>query len=421
MDFLEKKIFYYLRGRGLDTSRQPVLNSSMGNEVSCFFREPDNLYHFYADDGVEYESLDFVFNNGLLAETKFFKILIKEWFNLLKVSGNLVVRFKENKIINGDNVNALFRNLISDCGEILYIKKDESGFFTLIVQKINSVLMDNDGIDRWSFCIINPKGLDIRPLISSIESQNIPHYEILVDSGAPKEVLARQPVRVIEYGDSARLTSVKKNKMLLSARYENVAIIDRDKADMILSENWYSETVRYGSYFEALSPALITQNGERCADWWTLGCAKESIAEKVFQISKLGLLEYRDWNDWVYFPDSVCILKKRLYQKVLWDRHSKEGDENTLFSHHLHHKGILLRMNPRLIFRVNNSPPEILARNFPVFEFDSAVLGKRKGKFWRRTMWVIVEVLLKIDKVNKVVTSVVKSIKSTSLYRIFVR
>lgn len=420
MEFIEKKISYYLRGRGLDTSRIPVLKGYRGVEVSLVFKEPDSLYHFYPEDGVEYESFDFVFNNGLFTETKFYKILIKEWFYLIKVGGNLVVRFKESLFINRDNIGNLFESLVGDAGEILYINKDEEDYFTVIIQKINSIIKDNDDITKWSFCIINPKGLDASDLIRSIEYQKIPQYEIILDNLAEWQSPVGAEVKVVSYGDGFVSTAVMKNKMLLSARYENVVIIDRSKADIILSEDWYKQAKRYGNYFEALSCVIATRNGERCADWLTLACDKRSVSESIFRTSMMGLLEYRDWNDWVYFPNPVCILKKSLYHKALWDNYSAEGDENTLFSHQLHSNGAILRVNPELLCRINNCTPEFLARNFPYFEYDRLRLGKRKGKLLRRMVWLATEVAVKMYEPEKFL-KVAKVFKSSWFYRILVK
>jgi len=417
MGLIEKKITYYLRGRGLETSRTPILKGYKEAKVNLIFKEPNSLYHFYPEDGAGYESFDFVFNDGLLTETKFYKILMKEWFYLIKIGGNLIVRFTENDLVNGNKINKIFSDLAGELGEVLYVTKDESNnAFTVVVQKLSSVLQDNDSIDKWSFCIINSRSLDINSLVSSIKSQNIPHYEILVDNACG--AVANKDLRIVEYGEGAHLTSVKKNKMLLNARHENVVIIDRSKADLILSERWYESTLRYGNYFEAISPVLVTRGGERCADWWTLGCNKDNITDNIFQTSKLGVLEYRDWEDWVYFPDPVCILKKSLYHKSLWDSYSAEGDENTLFSHRLYLKGVLFRMNPDLLFWVAEAKSGFLARNFPHFEYNPLRLGKRRGKFFRRSFWLIVEMLLKLSWVKKYLSPVIASFKDRHLSRI---
>jgi len=45
--------------------------------------------------------LDFIYSKDLINKTKiFFKILIKEWMNFIKVGGKIIIDFKENKILS---------------------------------------------------------------------------------------------------------------------------------------------------------------------------------------------------------------------------------------------------------------------------------------------------------------------------------
>lgn len=379
---IEKRLLFYLQGKGLDTSRKPQLNEYVCDDVRYIFKEPNNLYHFYPEDKVDYESLDFVFNDGLLSESKFFKLLIKEWFYVLKPGGNLVLRFSESNFIRADDVKELFESLVADCGEILYFLQAENKYLTLIVQKLKSVLSGDDDINRWSFCIINPSGQNIDSLSESIKSQHIPFYEIISDTP--------------NFLNNIPTSAAIKNKLLMLARFENVVIIDRRKADIVLSDNWFKEIKRYGNYFDALSSVLVSRSGQRLADWWTLGCYKQSLAQNLFQRSTLGLLDYQDWDDWVYFPDPVCVLKKSLYRKSLWDIYCVDGDENTLFSHQLTLKGALLRLPTGPVCIIDNPQTKFLAENFPQFEYNSLKLGKRRKKILRRTVWSIAEFMVKL-------------------------
>lgn len=420
---IEKSLLHYAQGKGIDTSRIPCLQDREG--VACLFKEPNSLYHFYPEDGIGYEAYDFVFNDGLLTETKYYRILIQEWFDLLSVGGNLIIRFKESNVLRGDNIDELFYDVVGDTGELLYVGTDEdSRTYTVVVQKISKALADDDDISKWTFGIINPSGNDLDRLISSIAGQNIPEYEILVFG--PK-IHEHEDIEIHWLGHAERLpatcsTAAIKNKLLLSAAFENVAIIDRRKADLILAKDWYEQAKRYGNHFTAKSCSLITETGERCADWWTLGADKETAAANFFQASKLGLLEYEDWDDWVYFADQACILKKGLYHKAIWDDRSTDGDENTSFSHLLRKKGVVMRINPQERMLVANAAAETLARNFPVYRIDHHRSGQRKRKLLRRTMWVIAEAMLKTGKFSWLTdSSKVEKIKKSRLYKLLVR
>lgn len=411
---LDKNLFYYIQGEGIDTSRESVLTSSVAAKVIHLFKEPNNLYHFYADDGIRYESFNFVFNNGLLTETKFFKILIKEWFFLLSMGGNLIIRFKETQNVNGDNIRQIVETLIGDYGEILYVKKDNKDFLTLIIQKLRSVLSEEDNITKWSFCIINQNNDSIKDLIKSIQTQGIPHYEIIVDN--TNEEIQDENIKMVDYSNYINLsTSWKKNKVLLAAKYENVVIIDRKKANITLEKNWFKEMERYSNYFECLSCAIITMDGSRYVDWWTLGCEK-----KFLKITKLGLLDYADWDEWVYFPDYICILKKGLYKKALWDEYYEDGEGSIKLVHQLQIKGSLLRLNPNLVCKVKDERIELLARNFPLYVFDSNKLGIIKKKTFRRAIWIIAEMIMGA-KSSFILKPAVKILKFTRFYNLIAK
>ena len=77
----------YLLGKGVDVSRQPILKN-----CKHFFIEPNNLY--FHKKIAPFESLDFVYSKNLINETKFFRILIKEWFYLCRVGGKITSQTK---------------------------------------------------------------------------------------------------------------------------------------------------------------------------------------------------------------------------------------------------------------------------------------------------------------------------------------
>lgn len=426
MQVVERHISNYLFGKGIETSKDPLLVHEDSTDLTLCYKEPNNLYHFYADENIDYESFDFVFNKDLLHTTKFYKILLKEWFFLLKVGGKLVVRFPESPRINNENISHIFASLIGERGEILYMHKENDDQFTVVVSKLESCLAPSDSIGNWSFCIINPEGLELGKLVESIRSQNVPNCEILIYSPKPASTTngcnaGTRYVDIDVVEGALSPSAALKNWVLLHAKYENVIIIDRRKADLTLSDSWFSAMVRYGNHFEALSCALVTSNGERYADWWTLGQDKKRSSDSIFQRTELGLLEYRDWDDWVYFPDPICILKKRLYKNSLWDIYSHEGDENTRFCHELHNQGFLTRLNTELVCNILDAKEESLGRSFPVYKFNSNQLGERRKKFLRRVIWNVTEILIRFECLKSALFFLRNLVKKTKIHKIIAR
>lgn len=418
MPELEPYLRNYLRGKGIETSRKPLLKDLKTAEVIYKFKEPSNLYHFFDNEDIEYESFDFVFNQGLLTETKFFKVLFKEWFYLLRAGGNLVIVFEDSENLVLNEISQIFENLIGEFGEILYLNKTASTV-TLIIQKLRPVLNEDDTINKWSFCVINQSEKGLASLIDSIFSQKIPEYEIILE----KETnIQDEKIRIAYLSDDLfPSTSMKKNHMLLSAKYENVVIMDNNKGDIILHADWYKGAKQYGNFFDCLSGPIKTHNGERYADWWSIGCAYNNLSEKTFKMSRLGLLDYNDWDEWAYFSDSVCILKKSLYQIAMWHEFADHGEGNIQLCHELQIKGSIMRMNPYLIFEVNNENYEQLASNFPRFVFDNSKLGKRKGRLFRRIVWAVAEVLLKMGDFSRTRKYTIKTLKYTRLYKLIAK
>src|SRR3989344_5696967 len=94
----------YIKGNGFDVSRESSLSSE--NKIKHVFIEPDNLYSLR--NFANFESLDFIYSKNLINETKFYKILLKEWFNICKVGGHIIIEMVPNKILT-------FSDLIDEC------------------------------------------------------------------------------------------------------------------------------------------------------------------------------------------------------------------------------------------------------------------------------------------------------------------
>src|SRR3989344_4882265 len=88
----------YLCGKGV--SFGPTVNSVVSAPV--FSQMPDNLYR--PGQFVTEGSLDFAFSQFFINETKYYKILLKEWFDLLKIGASLVILYKPNAVLDADQL-----------------------------------------------------------------------------------------------------------------------------------------------------------------------------------------------------------------------------------------------------------------------------------------------------------------------------
>lgn len=321
----------YTKGRGADVSRVQHINKSVH-----YFLEPNNFYQLKYK--FKPESLNFVYSRDIINETKFFRILIKEWFYLIKVKGNIIIDFKPNKILDSDKLVEEIKILLKDKVKIIKNELLDNKFRRLVIQKIELALNKNDKIERWTFGIItNGKRNDwVEKQIKAIKQLKIPHYEIIVcgtyfDRKEPN-------FRYINFNKKDDLGWITKKKNLIceNARYENIVVM-HDK--FILQPNWYDGMKKYGNYFNVLSNIILDESGKRAGDWMTYGT-------KWNKLSRVALLEYNDWDNHTYLDGGYYVLKKDMWRKVKWDESLfwNQGEDLKLSSE-FHKNGFVPRFN----------------------------------------------------------------------------
>ena len=139
-------------GKGLDVSKEPFLKLT-DCDVMHKYVIPNNLYSL--KPFACFESLDFIYSKNVINMTKFYPILIKEWFNFCKVGGTIIIEIVSNDILN-------FNQLIKNCnlflnGKIKLVEKNydcSKNEGILIIKKIKYSLKEGDFMDSWTFGII---------------------------------------------------------------------------------------------------------------------------------------------------------------------------------------------------------------------------------------------------------------------------
>lgn len=330
----------YLIGDGLDTSRTPCLQG-----CRFYYEDPGNLYKLPPD--CYSENCDFVYCRDLINETKYWRILLYEWFSAVREGGYLVIEFKMNKYLD---LLALKHEI-----SLLEIFRDSFSFVEegcvgervfLAVKKTRSLKKPDDSMNKWTFGIItNGKRKElIKKVIESIRAQKIPKYEIIICGSYFDQI--ENDMKYINFTekDEKGWITRKKNLVCENARYENIVVMhDR----IILENRWYEGMKKWGNKFDAMTnPIYYSRLKKEIPNWCTTGHAYSSYAERKLTFIA-GTLDYSDWDRYVTILGSLIILKKSIWHSEPWNERLFWGDrEDGELSQRQNKKGILIRLNP---------------------------------------------------------------------------
>lgn len=312
-----------------------------GNGLTFIPKKIDNLFRL--SPKIKEESLEYVYIKKFIEKKKFAPILLKETFFILKPKGYLVIDYKPSKENNFISLEGLLWWLFK--GNYNILLHTQGKINRLIIQKKKTAFTKGDSMYKWSFGIVTNGDRDdwMELIIKSIKKQQIPQYEIIICGNyknRPEKNITYIPFN--ERADRGWITK-KKNLITERAKYENLCIIhDR----LILNQNWYQGMKKYGNAFELLGCIQRQKNGEQAGDWLTWG-------GPLYEFYKIAGMEYTDWDHNTYLSGQLVIIKKRVYQKVLWDETSfwipqtqrdlvTDGD----FSFRARDLGHLIRFNP---------------------------------------------------------------------------
>ncbi|MBS3076659.1 hypothetical protein J4233_00115 [Candidatus Pacearchaeota archaeon] len=330
----------YLCGRGVDVSRNKVLGS-----FDHHFIELNNFYTL--KDFYDYESQDFIYSKNLINETKFFRILVKEWMNFCKVGGHIIIEMRPNQILGLDALVKECQLLIGEKGKIIESSCDPSTKNGLVVlKKIKSILEKGDSIDKWSFGILSGGFSDnqIDKSVNSMLEQKIPHFEVIICgpyNGQFKKNKNKN-VKLIDFDSTLPWITKKKNIICENAKYENLVVIH----DHVSFEpNWYDGMKKYGNYFEVLTNVMHDPLGRRALDWITYGIPLRPFSKYPFTGAG-GSLDYADWDRNVNIA-ALCIIKKSVWKRCPWDERLLLWQaEDMKISGDFYESGIVPRFNP---------------------------------------------------------------------------
>ncbi|MFQ5531487.1 MAG: hypothetical protein ACE5ES_02625 [Candidatus Nanoarchaeia archaeon] len=323
------KIDVYLKGQGFDLSENKRINVKNCKHISI---ERDGL--FSLRDHAKPESLDFLYINDI-HKTKFYPILIKEMLIYCKIGGFIVLDLKKRGIIDFCEFIKSIKKLV---GAKTAIRKENFKERVFVFQKTQGFLEKEDSITRWSFGIISGgnKIDQIDKQIEIIKNLKIPSYEIII-CGKYKETKDNK-INYIEFDDfGTGWITGKKNVIAENAKYENMVIMH----DRIMpNKDFYEGMKKYGNYFEVLSCKVLNDKKERCGDWMTYG-------NPFNKVSRIGDLDYRDWDKYIWIDGALFIMKKAVWRQVQFDENLfwNQGEDRKM-AEDWKDKGIIPRFNP---------------------------------------------------------------------------
>lgn len=308
----------------------------------------NQLYHPTGTFGSD--SKELVYSQDTINATKFYPILLKEWFYLLKKDGYLIIDYRPNRILNFQKLEETMWWLWKGKYNITFhgpakesnfkkAPKPGNGYFRFICQKLVNTKIAGDDINKWTFGIITKGERDdwLEEIISSIRAQKIPNFEIII-CGTYRNRKEKNFKYIPFFDRDARgWITKKKNLIAREAKYENICIVhDR----IVFDKDWFSGMKKYGNCFDVLCNEQTFQ-GKRAGDWLTYG---GNPLNSPYGISEL---HYSDWDKFVYMGGQLSILKKSVWGKCRWNETLYWGEEDVELSFRFRDNGFLIRFNER--------------------------------------------------------------------------
>ncbi len=357
-----------------------------------FRPKPQEINNLYKPT-TQYKIENFDYVHVMLFESpekKFIPILLKELFFLLKPKGYLVIEYTENKNIHTDSLEEFLWWSLRGNYNIIEHTKDK-GQLRLVVEKKKTMFAKGDSINKWTFGIVTNGDRDnwVEEIIQSIRKQDIPNYEIIV-CGKYRDRKEKDFIYIDfnERSDKGWITK-KKNLIAEKAKYENLCIIhDR----LVFDKDWYKAMKRYGNAFELLGCRQIEKiTNEFAGDWITLG-------GPIYTEYKISRLRDTDWDYNVYLSGQLTIIKKSIWEKILWDESRFWYEwEDVDISFRARDAGFLIRFNPyAIVFALTWKHGKIPLK----YNISEGLLPK--DMLLRRCMRMIVKVVYKIPFIKTI-------------------
>jgi len=322
----------FVKGKGIDASKFPA-----GIENAEFYnKEINNFYRLNSPE--EYGSFDFVYSKDLINETKFYRILLREWSFFVKKGGRIIIEINNNLLLTFSELVKECELVLGDVTKIIEKTKTSNGGI-IVLEKVKDSLAKGDSIDKWTFGILvdGTKEDAVERLIDSIISLDIPFFEIITVGTC--SIKNKKNYRNISFEPKTAWITRKKNMIAEEAKYENLVIMHNR---FVFDKSWFKGMKKYGNYFDVLCNVVHDPIGRRAGDWLTHG---RDIRDRW--VNNTGLLEYKDWDINLLINGSFYVMKKSAWKKCPWNERLVWGhsEDDELSAQH-RDKGVVPRFNP---------------------------------------------------------------------------
>lgn len=187
----------------------------------------------------------------------------------------------------------------------------------------------------------------INSIIDSIESQNIPNYEIIIVGNSN---LNRKNTAILPFDESIKSMWItkKKNEITLKSKYENIVYLH----DYVtLTEGWYQGHLKAGNDFKVRMDKIINYDGKRFRDW----CIWPHNGNKMDNIiGRECLIPYDiiHLSKYMYISGMYWVSKKNVMLEFPLDERLSWGEgEDVIWSKQIREK-YNFNMNPHSIVKI---------------------------------------------------------------------
>lgn len=183
---------------------------------------------------------------------------------------------------------------------------------------------------KFTFGIITSGSCDdvLNQVIDSIESQNIPEYQILVVGNS---YVSRDNTFIIPFNENIRPAWItrKKNLITANARYENIVYTH----DYVLFEpGWYSGFLNFGEDFKVCMNKFVNPDYSRFRDW-VIWPHNDNFMDDIVLPTRECLIPYdiTHLSKYMYISGTYWVAKKNVMMEFPLNENLSWGQGEDVF------------------------------------------------------------------------------------------
>lgn len=222
-------------------------------------------------------------------------------------------------------------------------------------QSDKSILM------QFTFGIITGGGQEdrINEIITSIESQKIPTYEIIIIGSC---FVKRSRTKIIDFDETVKKLwiSKKKNMVAQLALHENIVFLH----DYIkLLPGWYSGWQQFGNNFSIGMNQILNYDGTRYRDWTLWAGDVQKLNSGLDSHECLLPYDISHLTKFMYISGAYWIAKKAVMLEIPFDEKYGWGEGEDVYWSEAVRAKYQFSMNPKSIVQLMKDGKEVIFRH----------------------------------------------------------